>query len=312
MHFLLALLFAARVGAMGMTVMPPDGWSVVPAAELPTPAPFSRVVVLRKGIASVQVSRTSLPQGMRQKSPVELLTSLLPGGEPVSTTIAGMPAARKDNAALAIRDDSIIYLFVFTGDETAAFDAILKSAELSNEPVRIEAKGLSMQLPDNWRQVETGELDELRPKLNPQNNLQQKVADDRGKVPGPPLVMKRDPGKGTMSASVQADRKPIPPILKGGSSIEIARMISSAALATYRGTIEVEPHEITISGMPAAEFVQHYTLVETNGSHEMKTHMVFIAHKDDFYLIGYVAPADDAEDAKVFRDVVLKSVKIAK
>jgi hypothetical protein len=311
MHFLLALLFAARIGAMGLTVLPPDGWIVVSPAELPTPPPFNRVVVLRKGIASVQVSRTSLPQTMRQKSPVELLSSLLPGGEPASTTIAGLPAARRNDAAIAIRGDSI-YLFVFTGDETTAFDAILKSAELSDEPTRIEANGLSLQLPDGWRQVSTAELDELRPKLNPQNKLQQQVADDRGKVPGPPLVMKHDTGKGTMSASVQADRKPIPPIVQGASSIGIARMISAQALATYRGTIEVEPHEITISGMPSAEFVQRYTLVETNGSHEMKTHMVFIARKDDFYLIGYVAPADDAEDAKVFRDVVLKSVKIAK
>ena len=311
MHFLLALLFATRIGGMGMTVLPPDGWTVVPADEIPTPAPYNRVVVLRKGTATVQISRTAIPLELRKQSPAELMKSILPESEPRAATIAGVPGARTKTAAVAIRGD-YVYLFNFGGDQSAAFDAILKSAELTDEPIRIEAKGLSMQLPDGWRQVGTAELDALRPTLKPQNEQQQKLADDRGNVPGPPLAMKRDVSTGTLSASVQADRKPIMPQIAGASSVEIARIVSTAAVATYRGTVEVEPHEITVGGLPAAEFIQHYTLVETNGSHEMRTHMVFIVRKDDFYLIGYVGPADDAEDAAAFKDVVLKSVKIGK
>jgi len=314
MRFLLALLIAfpvvaeTRVGGMGMTVILPAGWHVVPPDEMPTPAPFNRVVVIKGDSATIQISRGAVPIEIRGQTPVELLKRLRADSQPGEMTVAGIPAAKAGDMLVAVHGESV-YLFVFSGDESK-FDEVLKSVKLSDEPIRIANAGISMVLPDGWRQLESKEGEELRPEMKPQNAPQLKVAEDHTPN-GVALIMKRDFAGSSLSASVQVFRKPMLPKLKFASSIELARVIAAATRAGFRGTFEVDPREITVSGFPAAEYGQRYALVDTSGSHDMRAQFVVVSRGTYYYLIGYAGPVEDTADAEVFRNVVVKSLKLA-
>lgn len=153
------------------------------------------------------------------------------------------------------------------------------------------------------------EIKALTPELRPQNTLQRRLAEETG-GPVPLIAMKHDV-PGSIAASVQVFLNPVPAEMRYASSIELARVIAFASVATFRGEYEVSPHETTVGGLPAAEWSAHYTLVEAGGSHAMKMRGVIVALKDKFYLVGYSAPATDSEDFELF-DAVVKSIKFTR
>src|SRR3954470_2903198 len=97
LRILLALLIVlpvsaatqSRAGGMGMTVILPAGWRVAPPDELPTPAPFNRVVVIRSDSATIQISRGAIPPELRGQSPVELMKIVRADSRPRQMTVAG-------------------------------------------------------------------------------------------------------------------------------------------------------------------------------------------------------------------------------
>lgn len=183
-----------------------------------------------------------------------------------------------------------------------------RSAETSTDPVRIAADGISLEVPDGWRQLQSAEADELRPKVKPQNEMQRRMVE--GQPTHAPLIMKHDVAGDTLAASAQAMRQPLGPKLKFASSIEVARVMAAMAIATYHGNLEVEPRELTVSGLPAAEFMQRYEIVDGTGTHPMRSHMVIVSRRTYYVLIGYAGPADDMADADTFTNVIVKSAKI--
>jgi hypothetical protein len=174
---------------------------------------------------------------------------------------------------------------------------------------RSSAGGITIALPEGWRRLDAAEAKALKPELKPQNKLQRRLAEGPG-GPDPLIAMKHDV-PGSIAASVQVFLRPVPAEMRYASSIELARVIAFASVATYRGEYEASPHETTVGGLPAAEWVAHYTLVETGGSHAMKMRGVIVARKDKFYLVGYSAPATDSADFELFESVV-KSIKFSK
>ena len=153
---------------------------------------------------------------------------------------------------------------------------------------RSSVGGVTIALPEGWRRLEAGETKALKPELKPQNKLQRRLAEQPdGAVP---LIAMKHDVPGSIAASVQVFLNPIPAEMKFASSIELARVIAFTSVATFRGEYEVSPHETTVGGLPAAEWVAHYTLVETGGSHAMKMRGVIVARKNQFYLVGYSAP----------------------
>jgi hypothetical protein len=164
-------------------------------------------------------------------------------------------------------------------------------------------------LPEGWRRLDAREAKLLKPELKPQNKLQSHLAQaPDGALPL--FVMKHDV-PGSIAASVQVFLNPIPANMRFASSIELARVIAFASLATFRGGYEVQPHETIVGGLVAAEWVARYTLVEAGGSHAMKMRGVIVARRDNFYLVGYSAPATDSKDFEVF-ETVLRSIKFSK
>jgi hypothetical protein len=167
---------------------------------------------------------------------------------------------------------------------------------------------VTIDLPEGWRQLDAKETKALTPELKPQNKLQQHLVEAGG--PAPLIAMKHDV-PGSIAASVQLFLNPVPAEMRYASSIELARVIAFATVATFRGEYDASPHETTVGGLPAAEWVAHYTLVEAGGSHAMKMRGVIVAVKDQFYLAGYSAPASDSADFELFETMV-KSIKFSK
>ncbi len=185
---------------------------------------------------------------------------------------------------------------------------ILLLASVISVPTRSGA--IMVDVPDGWRVVESAEVEHLTPKIEPQNKLQQRLANEPS--PAKAVLIAKHDADGTMAASMQIFCNPIPVEMKYASSIELARVIAAASSATFRAEYEVEPHEITVSGLPAAEWVSRYTLVESaGGSHAMKTHAVVVALAKTFYLIGYSGPEDDLGDFEAFAKA-LATIKIQK
>lgn len=174
---------------------------------------------------------------------------------------------------------------------------------------RSSVGGVTIALPEGWRRLDAAEAKALKPELKPQNKLQRRLAEETD-GPAPLIVMKHDV-PGSIAASVQVFLNPVPAEMRYASSIELARVFAFASVAAFRGEYEVSPHETTVGGFPAAEWVAHYTLVETGGSHAMKTRGVIVAVKDKFYLVGYSAPASDSEDLELFETMV-RSIKFSK
>jgi hypothetical protein len=174
---------------------------------------------------------------------------------------------------------------------------------------------ISMTIPDGWRQVDIDEVRKLRPKVVPQNELQRR-ADESPDPNLPILIMKHDTKHGTgkgMASSVQVVVTTVPPKLRGASSIETGRVVAAMLFAQYgSGKYEIEPREITVGGMPAAEWVMQYKLVESiAGEHAMVSRTILIVDGARIYMIGYTAPAEAADDLKAFDDVV-RSVTFSK
>jgi hypothetical protein len=174
---------------------------------------------------------------------------------------------------------------------------------------RSSVGGITIALPEGWRRLDAAEAKVLKPELKPQNKWQRRLAEEPD-GPVPLIVMKHDV-PGSIAASVQVFLNPVPSEMRYASSIELARVIAFASLATFHGEYEVPPHETIVGGLAAAEWVGRYTLVETGGSHAMKTRCVIVARKDNFYFVGYSAPATDSADFELFESVV-KSIKFSK
>jgi hypothetical protein len=169
---------------------------------------------------------------------------------------------------------------------------------------------VSIVVPDGWRRVDASEQRRLKPELRPQNKMQERLKKEPSSNE-PLLVIKHDTDQSTIAASAQLFVSELPAKLHGASSIEAARVIAFAELATYRAKYEVEPHEITAGGLPAAEWVATYQLVETiEGAHDMRTRQVVITRGEKLYLLGYSGPAADAADFAAF-DGVVKSLRFS-
>ena len=308
-----------------MSVNLPDGWRVATAEEVPTPKSFDRVAVMKGDSkndgASIQIFRSAIPGDMRGRSALEMTKLLHPNHEARDTTVASMPAAEVDMTVsdMALRQLAFIrgesFYVITLGrriddvDTPALFTGVLESIEFSTDPIRVANDGISMVLPDGWRQLTGAELDELRSISTPQNELQRRLAENRERGTSS-LVMKHDVAGSQFSAVVNAGRQPMPKKLKFASSIELARVMSAATVATFRGTLEVKPRETTVSGLPAAEFAQRYTLVDPAGRHEMRAHFVFVSRSTYYYMVTYTAPVEDTAYLPVFT-TILKSVKFA-
>jgi hypothetical protein len=164
------------------------------------------------------------------------------------------------------------------------------------------ANSITLSTPEGWRQLVAAEMRRLKPEVLPQNKLQSRLKEGPEGIP-PILAMKHDVD-GTIAASVQVFFNPIPPDMRYASSIEIARVIAAVSMAVYRGREEVGPHDTIVGGLKAAEWVTRYTLVETGGSHAMRTRSIIIALRDNFWVIGFSGPATDTEDFEAFEKVV--------
>jgi len=183
---------------------------------------------------------------------------------------------------------------------------------LETASVRANAWDVSLLIPDGWTRLDAGEQERLRPGLEPQNKWQRRLEEEPKKA-RPLLVMKHDSDADvTMAASVQFVVSPLPPKLHRASSIEAAHVVAFGALDTFRGTWEVEPREITVSGLPAAEWVQRYKIVDKSGAaHAMRARNIVITIGDDLYVLGYAGPAADTTDYETF-DRVVKSTRFRK
>jgi len=168
---------------------------------------------------------------------------------------------------------------------------------------------ITLSMPEGWRQLDAREITALKPTLKPQNKWQGRLTEEHD-GPLPILAMKHDVD-GSIAASVQVFLNPIPAEMRYASSIELARVIAVLSVATFQGRYDVDPRETTVGGLPAAEWVAHYALVETGGSHAMKGRGVIVALRDKYYLIGYSAPASDTEDFEAFEKVV-QSIRFGK
>ena len=168
---------------------------------------------------------------------------------------------------------------------------------------------VTIDLPEGWRRLDRAEAKTLKPELKPKNKFQRRIAEEPD-GPDAMIVMKHDV-PGSIAASVQVFLNPVPAEMRYASSIELARVIAFVSVATFRGEYEVSPHETRVGGLPAAEWVAHYTLVESGGSHAMKMRGVIVAMRDQFYLVGYSAPATDSADFELF-DTMVRSIKFSK
>jgi hypothetical protein len=168
---------------------------------------------------------------------------------------------------------------------------------------------ITITLPDGWRRLNAQESKILKPELKPQNKWQRRLVEQPDQAV-PLIAMKHDVA-GSIAASVQVFLNPIPAQMRFASSIKLARVIAFASLATFQGEYELSPHETTVGGLAAAEWVARYTLAETGGTHAMKMRGVIVALKDKYYLVGYSAPATDSADFERFETVV-KSIKFGK
>ena len=167
---------------------------------------------------------------------------------------------------------------------------------------RTSAGGVTIALPEGWRRLDAAEAKALKPELKPQNKLQRRLAQEpEGRLP---LIAMKHDVPGSIAAGVQVFLNPVPAEMRYASSIELARVIAFASVAAFQGKYDASPHETTVGGLPAAEWVAHYTLVETGGSHAMKMRGVIVAVKDKFYLVGYSAPESDSADFELFETMV--------
>lgn len=187
MHLLLALLLtfpiiaATRVGGMGMTVILPDGWRVVTPEEVPTPKSFNRVVVLSPDTnqlrTMIQISRLPSAPDMKRPMP-EIMRSIgiRSDLQPRERTIANTPAIEIDRTVnsiplrqfLIVRGETAYIITAGRNTETdAVIDDLLASIEFMKS-VRIEAGGISMELPDGWRQIERDEAQARATKVQDQ------------------------------------------------------------------------------------------------------------------------------------------------
>jgi hypothetical protein len=173
---------------------------------------------------------------------------------------------------------------------------------------RSGAGTITVSMPEGWRQLDANETRLLKPQLKPQNKLQSRLNEPDGAAP---IVAMKHDVPGSIAASVQVFLNPIPANMRYATSIELARVIAAVSLSTFRGQYDAEPHETTVGGLDAAEWVAHYTLVETGGSHAMKTRSVIVALRDKYYLVGFSAPATDSEDLEAFEKVV-RSIRFSK
>ena len=169
---------------------------------------------------------------------------------------------------------------------------------------------VSLQMPDGWRQLQTAETQTLKPRLKADNKMLQKL-NDEPPANTPLIAMKHDYPLDSMAANVQVFATRLPKQLHAASSIEAARIIAASALAAFHGTYEVEPRETTVAGLPAAEWVIRYQLVEASGAkHDMRTRSLVITTPGDrLYHLGYAGPATDTADFAAFETVV-RSFKI--
>jgi len=170
---------------------------------------------------------------------------------------------------------------------------------------------ISMQIPEGWREVRLEEISGLKPDVSPQNELQQR--EKNASTPNLPiLAMKRDTGYG-MASSVQVFVTRLPNELRGASSLEAARVVAFMGFAAYGdGKYEIEPRELTVGGLHAAEWVLRYKLVENvGGTHAMVMRSIVIVDGARWYLIGYSGPVAAMAELQAF-DEVVKSVAFSK
>jgi len=181
-----------------------------------------------------------------------------------------------------------------------------------------------MILPDGWRQMDNAEATQKRTQLKPQTDAQKRFEDER-KANDAILIIKHDTKSSVMAASVQVFYKPVAKLFEGSSAMDLTRMIARVSSNAFRGTLDAEPQEMKVSGLPGGTWSVHYDLVLSDGSKQpmFSRGVLVLIDKGEsdlgakvlgtprqmMYMIGYSGPADDAADAATFDDVV-KSIAI--
>jgi len=190
--------------------------------------------------------------------------------------------------------------------------ALILPLLMETASVRANAWEVSLLIPDGWRRMDAADQQRHRPALEPQNKWQHRLEEEPSTARSL-LAMKHDSdADATIAANAQFVVSRLPAQLHLASSIEAAHVIAFGALATFRGTWEVEPREITVSGFPAAEWVQRYKIVDKSGAaHAMRARSIAITMGDDLYMFGYAGPAADTADFEAF-DRVVKSIHFQK
>jgi hypothetical protein len=207
------------------------------------------------------------------------------------------------------------YLFSFGAhaDDAAAMRAlhdVLDSVTFDTAPIRVKGRGISMLLPEGWRQMGGEEAEEHRPSLK-LTEVQKRVSE--GKPPVLLTIIRNLPDS-NMSASIQIKRIPDPDELRGATSMEIANVLAFGLTAAYHGTSDGAHQTKPVSGMRAAEWRMRYTLTHTNGeTSAMLGHLVVVTlpRQNAYILIGYIAPESDTADAMVFEKEIVPSIEIA-
>lgn len=282
-----------RVGESGMTLIPPAGWSVVPPLEMPTPVPFMRVVVIRNGNSSVQVTRSPIPVEMANESMAKL--AQLTGMNAIHTmSVAGFPAVEGTLSAGEATVNQVIVkhgldLYMITAVASRdVLDEVLQSIAFDEKPPRVDAGGVSMMLPSGWRRLAASELANLDPATI--------------------MTIKHDVAGHAFAAVIPLLKQPVPKKIKGGSAVEIGRVIAAVSARHFHAA-PVDVHETILDGVPAAEWRLTYKREEPTET--LFSHMILFVRGKEFLTLGYVAPDDDEADKKTFAEVV-KSVRIAK
>jgi hypothetical protein len=233
--------------------------------------------------------------------------------QPRELTIANTPAIEIDRTvnSIPLRQFLIVrgetaYIITAGPDTDAVIDDLLASIEFMKS-VRIEAGGISMELPDGWRTMERDEAQVRATKVRDQTPLR---SNGETAEASDLLIMMRNTAETRISPTIRATLVADPPNRGGESSREIAQHVAAATARASHGRCD-DVHETKIAGREGAEWRMHYTLTETTGqTTEMFGHFVIVARKSDYYTIAFVGPAMDTRDAKVFEDV-LQSVTIA-
>jgi hypothetical protein len=297
--FALALLFATRVGGLGIAMTVPDGWEVVHPDPLPVEV-GTPIAKLQRGEAALHVTRAALPAGIdvKTKAGVERALREWSGDEVRLVTVAGEQGAevKRDEGVqvVLVHGQSLYAVSLVDGgdspDARSGLDALVRSIHWSDAPIRVEGGGVSLLIPPDW---------------------QLRAAQGEGEAKDPVLLhVGHDETVNGFGVSMQMIRNPLPEDVKDPEAVDFGRTLAAGTAALTGMKIVEQPHKITLGGVPAAAWSMSLADKEEDGTpvtYRLRS-LLFIRGSSYYYSI-FTAPDDDKEDAAAY-DAIVKSMTV--